>query len=531
MPESSQMAVRHPFSYRLYRAVWICTLVANISVWMQNVGAAWLMTSLTPSPLMVALIQTATSLPAFLFGMPAGVLADQHDRRAFLIASHTWMLLTSILLCALAWFNLVTPTLLLLGTFMLGTGSILSVPAGQAATYDAVPRAALLPAVALNAVAYNGARALGPALAGVILARFGPATVFLINSGLFAVVVAVYTFGYAPPRSHAPQPEGMLAAIRSGIRYVRHSSSLRSIAVRTMLFVGCASALWALLPLVARQRPGFGASDYGILLACMGGGAVSAGVCLGRLRAYLSLNVLTSGASALFAAAMVAAAYLDEMLPLCAALMLGGAAWVSFTSVTSAAFQTSLPQWVRARALAVLMLAFHVAMALGALAWGSMANWIGVPMTLAYSAALALAGMLWANRTPVRMGADDEVTPMLNWNEPVVIGSLVPEVGPVLIQIAYRVDPHHADQFTRRAYELDAMRRRNGASGWRLFRDAGAPHHYVERFMFGSWAEYLRQHQRMTIADRSIEQKLLPFLEAGSAPQAEQFINHPYPHE
>jgi predicted MFS family arabinose efflux permease len=520
-----------PFSFRQYRAIWICILVANISVWMQNVSAAWLMTSLTQSPLMVALIQTATTLPAFLLGLPGGVLSDQFDRRLLLIAVHLWMLAMALLLFLLVHFDLMTPTLLLAGTFMLGIGSVVSIPAGQASTHDLVPREVLLPAIALNGVAYNAARAIGPALAGMILARTGTATVFLLNSLLFAGVAAIYTFAYAPPRQHAPQPEGMLAAIRSGVRYVRHSPPLSSNILRNVLFVSCASALWALLPLVARQRPGFGAGDYGLLLSSLGGGAVITGVFMGRLRSILSIGMLSNGATVMFAASMLGAAHLTLLLPLCIALVLGGGAWVSFTSISGAAFQTSLPHWVRARALAVLLLAFQGAMAFGAVAWGALASWTTLPLTLSIASALALAGLLVARRTPLRMGEDNEVTSILSWTEPAVAGKLMPEDGPVSIQIRYQVDSQQTDAFSRHAYRLGAARRRNGASVWRLYRDAAQPDCLVEGFIFASWSEYLRQHQRITIADRDVEEDLQEFLVPGSQPLTTHFINHPYPRE
>lgn len=522
-------AVPHPFSYRLYRTIWTCTLVMNISVWMQNVAAAWLMTSLTSSPVMVALIQTATTLPAFLFCLPAGVLADQLDRRRLLIASHAWMLFTSVLLCLLLWLGLMSPLLLLAATFMLGSGSLLSIPAGQASTSDAVPRTVLLPAIALNSVAYNAARAVGPALAGIMIAASGSAAVFLTNSLLFAAVVAIYTFLYRPPGRLPPQSEGVLGAIRSGIRYVQHAPPLRGNIYRTMLFVSCASALWALLPLVAKRLPDADIGAYGLLLASMGGGAVATGMLLGRLRARLSIDVMSSGASALFAGAMLVAAYVPRLPLLCVALVAGGAAWVSFTSITNAAFQTSLPSWVRARALAVMLLTFQGSMALGAAVWGAVAGAIGVSSALAVAAGLTLAGLWLIRRMPLRMGEENEVTPVHPMPELAMVGNLLPDDGPVSIQIRYLVDPGFHTPFCRQAYHLGATRRRNGASVWRLYRDAIDPNRYVERFIFASWAEYLRQRQRITVADRDAEDKLLQFLQAGSHPKVTHFVNQSFP--
>ncbi len=529
MPPDQKAAMRHPLSYPLYRTVWICTLTANISVWMQNVAAAWLMTSLTRSPLMVALIQTATTLPAFLFCLPAGVLADQVDRRRLLILCHAAMLCTSALLSVLVWFDLVSPALLLLATFVLGSGSLLSIPVGQATTSDVVPRAVLLPAIALNGVAYNAARAVGPALAGMAIAGFGSGAVFLATSLLFGAVVAIYGFHYRPPARHVPEPEGMLGAICSGLRYVQHAPVLRDNLYRTMLFIGCASALWALLPLVAKQRFGADPGAYGLLLASMGGGAVIAGVLLGRLRARLSIGTMAAGGPAVFAVTMLGAAWIPHLLPLCAALVAGGAAWVTFTSITNAAFQTSLPPWVRARALAVMLLTFQGSMALGAIAWGMLAGAIGVAPALTVAAALAVAGLGLLRRRPLRMGEEDEVTPGMHIGEPAVVAGLMPQDGPLAVQVTYLVVPEQRDDFRRQAYRLGIARRRNGANAWRLYRDTANPDRYIERFLFASWAEYLRQQQRATVSDHGVEAGLLRFLQADYPPCTTYFINEPYP--
>ncbi|WP_171938599.1 MFS transporter [Herbaspirillum rubrisubalbicans] len=529
MTPDHQAATRHPLSYPLYRTIWICILAANISVWMQNVAAAWLMTSLTRSPLMVALIQTATTLPAFLFCLPAGVLADQVDRRRLLIICHSAMLCTSALLSVLVRFDLVSPPLLLLATFMLGTGSLLSIPVGQASTSDVVPRAVLLPAIALNGVAYNAARAVGPALAGLAIARFGSSAVFLATSLLFGAIVAIYAVHYRPPARHLPEPEDMLGAIRSALRYVQHAPVLRDNIYRTMLFIICASGLWALLPLVTKERFGADPSAYGLLLASMGGGAVIAGIFLGQLRARVTIGSMAAGAPVVFALAMLGAAWIEHLLSLCAALLAGGAAWVTFTSITNAAFQTSLPSWVRARALAIMLLTFQGSMALGAIAWGTLAGAIGVPSTLTMAAALAVAGLGLLRNRPLRMGEEDEVTPGMQVGEPVVVAGLMPSDGPLAVQVSYLVVPEQRESFSRQAHRLGIARRRNGASAWHLYRDIANPDHYIERFLFASWAEYLRQQQRATVSDHGAEAGLLQFLQAGERPCTTYFITEPYP--
>ncbi|MHC8320482.1 MFS transporter [Pseudomonas sp. GB2N2] len=519
-----------PLHYPLYRAVWIATLTANVGVWMQNVAAAWLMTSISESPLMVALIQTAITLPAFMFGLPAGVMADLVEKRKLLLLTHTWMLIATGLLCLLLQLDAITPWSLLLLTFLLGSGSAASIPAWQASTSDAVPRAALQAAINLNGIAYNAARAIGPAFAGLVIAASGAKAVFTINIVLFLIVLSLFIFAYRPNVGPVLTKERLFSAMRGGLRYVRHAKPLHSHIIRTCAFVGCASSLWALLPLVAKNIDTGGASVYGLLLGSLGAGAVAGGLLLQRFRSHFNnLHRLVMVSNLAFAVAILIAAWAPSLWVICPALIIGGASWISFNSTISAAYQTSLPAWVRARALAIFMLTFQGSMALGGVFWGSIANHLSVARTLTLAAGLIGLSLLLTRRFPVRMGHDDEVTLSQHWAEPTIVGHLGPDDGPVAVQVDYYIPNENRLAFTQSIYQLGKVRRRDGASHWLLYRDVSDPEHFSERFIIASWGEHQRQRGRATLADREQEQALHQFFKPGSSTVMSLYIVAPYP--
>ena len=371
---------------------------------MQSVGAAWLMTSLTPSPLLVALMQTATSLPIFLLGLPAGALADVVDRRKLLLVTEAWMLLVALALGVLTLAGLMSAWILLALTFLLGLGAALDAPAWQAIIPELVERQELPAAVALNATGFNVARAVGPALGGLVVAAAGPAAVFLLNAASFlGVLVAIYRWRRAQVPSDAP-PEDMLGATAAGLRYVRHAPALQAVLVRIGVFILGASALWALLPVVARHELGLDATGYGIILGSLGLGAVGGALLLPRLRRALPVDRLTAAATLVFAGATLALAYLRFVPLLVVCMMAGGMAWLAMMSSLTVAAQTASPAWVRARALGIYLLVFQGLMAVGSFGWGVLAEQFGNGTALSV-AALALVGGLAATwRWPLHVG-------------------------------------------------------------------------------------------------------------------------------
>ena len=511
-----------PLRYGLFRAVWGAALTANICVWMQNVAAAWLMVEFDSSPLMVALVQTALALPAFLLGLPAGVYADLLDRRHILIGTHAWMLGATALLYALLVTDHLAPWSLLFLTFTLGVGSAVSIPAWQAATSDSVPRGALSAAINLNAIAYNAARAVGPALAGVMIASTGLEWVFALNILLLLFVLAIFIFGYRPASVATAAPEPLLTAMRSGLRYVRHARQLHGQILRTLFFVSCASSLWALLPLVAE---GSKAGGYGLLLGSLGTGAVLGGILLNHVRARISNYArLATLANLLFLAAMLVAAWVPSLYLTSFTLVLAGGAWISFNSTTSAAFQTTLPAWVRARALAIFMLTFQGSMAIGGVLWGAVANRLGVSWTLTIAAGLILVGLVLTRRYPLRMGSEAEVTPSAHWGEPRVYSNPNADAGPIAVQIDYQVPIEHQSAFCHQLYRVGRVRKRDGASHWMLYRDLADPERLSERFIIASWGEHQRQRNRSTLADREEEERLKQFLLPGMPPLTSHYL-------
>ncbi|MDH1440350.1 MFS transporter [Pseudomonas sp. GD03721] len=386
-----------PLRYPLFRALWVASLIANTCFWMQSVGAAWLMVTLSGSALMVALIQTAISLPAFFFGLPAGVLADLLSRRWLLVAIHVGMLLVGILLVLLG--DLLAPWGLLALVFLMGVGTALSLPTCQASIADTVPKAALVPAIAINSVAYNAARALGPAIAGLVIVRLGVEAVFILNLAMLLFVLGIFIFRYKPRPVPVIAPERMSGAMATGLRFIRHAQHLHGYLYRAIAFVGCASALWALLPLLAVSVADGSSAVYGYLLACLGLGAVVGGLLLNRMRAWFtSFDALLRFAAVSFAGCMLAVAWLPVLPLVGLALVVAGLAWIAFSSTLNAAFQSHLPSALRARSIAVLLLAFQGAMALGGLLWGGLAEAVGVPRALSVAALCIGPGLLWAHR-------------------------------------------------------------------------------------------------------------------------------------
>lgn len=531
-PDSTPVSAWGPLKYRMFRVLWLAGSFTYIALWMQNVAAAWTMTSLTSSPLMVALIQTAATLPAFLLGLPGGVLADLLDRRRLLLATNIWMLLAAAILSILTYSDNIEAWSLLLLTFALGAGATLQAPAWQATSSDVLPRAQVPAGLSLNGISANMSRAVGPALAGILIAVFGSSAVFASNAFCYLMVIVVLLRWQSPPRrSGELPPEGLFGGMQAGLRYVRHSPALGIQYGRCLVVYFSASALWALLPIVARDQLGFGADGYGLLMACLGIGAVIGGLLLARLQHRFGPNWLMQTANVLFAVVMLCLAYVTTPVILCAALLIGGLAWIGISAVPSAAIQTAVPAWVRARVIAVFFLTFQVAMAAGGFLWGLVATHFGTPQALAAAASLVIVSLALGRRFPIRMGNDAEVTPSLHWHEPVVEVEPNMEDGPVAVQVGYQIDPTRRKAFVRAAYALGTIRQRDGASSWRLYRDLEEPDRYVERFIVGSWGEYLRQRTRATQADKLAEERAHTFHIGAKAPRMLHFITESTPEE
>jgi len=513
-----------PLRRQTFGRLWLASLASYLAIWMQSVAGAWLMTSLTSSALLVALMQTAISLPMCLLSLPAGVLGDLLDRRRLILSTQTLMLLASCALAALTLAGSIGSTGLLALTFLLGCGMALNGPSWQASMCEAIDRTELAQALTLIGIAYNIARAVGPALAGGIQAARGPWLVFVINAAAYAWVVAV-AWRWQPPsvRSLLP-PERLISAIRVGLSYAAHTSAVRAPLIRTAAFMLPASSLWALIPVVSQARLGTSSAGFGFLIGSLGVGAIVGGLGLHWLRERVAIETQIGTATVCYALTLALAARLSDVWTLCPALMLGGAAWsVALTSL-SAALLTSVPMWVRSRTIALSMLASQGFMAGGAALWGVVANHGGSDLALGLASGLMVILAVWSRRYPVAIGGESDVTLSPAEVQPPLSGPVPPEAGPVAVEIRYRIDPQRRDAFLQASEPVGRLRRRNGARAWRLYRDLSDDSVFVERFIIDSWVDYQRQLGRSTVADHQHEERIKSFLQAGAQIQVSHYL-------
>jgi MFS family permease len=527
--EPTRASAWSPLREPLFRTLWIASVASNIGTWMQNVGAAWLMTSLAPSPTMVALVQAATSLPVFLVGLPAGAVADLVDRRRLLLITQGWMLAAAGALGLLTFFDMTTSWLLLILTFALGLGAAMNAPAWQAIIPELVDSSELRAAVTLNGVGFNVARAVGPALGGLIVAALGSAAVFVLNALSFLGVMIVLYRWRRPEAVSVLPAEDVLSAMRSGMRYVRHAPALRAVLLRTGIFIFGGSALWALLPLVTRQELALDATGYGILLGCLGTGAVVGAFLLPRIEHKLSTDTLLTSAIVLFAFATAGPAYARHFGLLCVVMVVGGVAWITIMSTFNVGAQVTVPAWVRARALAVYGLVFQGGTAIGSAFWGSLAERLTLSMALVCAGAILVLGLVAMLRYRLKLEEEINLAPSLHWPEPALSMIPPPDAGPVLVTVEYSVDPGRARDFVSAMDGVRELRLRDGAYRWGLYNDQARPTRFVETFVVESWAEHLRQHERVTVADRKIEDVARAFHIGETPPTVAHLIHARYP--
>lgn len=516
-----------PLSNRRFRWLWCGGAMVNLAIWMQTVGAAWIMTLLSTSPLMVSLVQTAIALPAFLFGLPGGVIADLVDRRKWLMLTQGIMLLAAVSLSALSHFNLLSDWSLLLFTFLLGTGSALSMSAWMVTIVSVLPRDQVPAAVSLNGISTNAARALGPAIAGALIAYWNAASVFVIITICLALVI-VLVASFTPRQAPQSLPsETFGAGLRSGVRYIRHSSVLTGALKQVFVFTLSASALWALMPLVAKHELGLDAGGYGMLMGFLGAGAVIGAFNLTGLYRRFPLRVLIVSGALGFALATLVAAVSHSRVAVCGTLMIAGMSWMAVNATISTVVQTCAANWVRARVASVYLLTLMGAMAIGGAIWGALAQYLGLQQSLLLAALTLVLGLLLTRKGKLELGQEADYAMVFQPTD----GLLVPEQlnpgrGPVSIEIAYTVAPGDRPDFLDVAYAVGQARRRNGATNWRLYHDLDESGHYVERFIVESWLDYLRHESRITRADQLQEARLSLYRCDGQA--ARRYIHQPH---
>ena len=509
----------------MFRWVWIATVVSNIGTWFQEVAAGWLMTSLSPSPLMVSLVQAATTLPLVLLGLPAGAAADILDRRKLLLATTAWMAGCAALLAGLQIAGGLGAWGLLALVFAVSLGTAMTAPAWQAIVPELVPRTHLGAAVALNGVGINIARAIGPAAAGVVIAQAGTGVAFAVNAVSFVGVGLVLWSWKSKPRDTRLPPEHFFSAIAVGVRYVRHSPAFQAVLVRSFTFAFFAVALWALLPIVTRDLLRQEASGYGVLLGFIGLGAVSGAFVLPALRKKLGPARLTAGATLVYSVALAGVGFAPSFSATCGLMMLAGLCWIAMLSTLNVSAQILLPAWVRARALSVSLITFFGAMATGAIAWGGIADAIGLSATLwAAAAGLGLAS-LFGIRFRLPDGEGQDLSPSKHWPEPSISTPVEGDEGPVLVVIEYEIDPSEAERFLEEADKLRILRLRDGVLSWRVYRDPDHEGRFMEAFVNATWHDHLRLHDRVTRTDREVQETLQRFHRGPNPPKVTHLIS------
>ncbi|MEM1268127.1 MAG: MFS transporter [Pseudomonadota bacterium] len=512
-----------PFAYPAFALLWIATLVSNTGTWMHEVGAGWLMTTLNPSPAVVTLVQAATTLPVFLFALFAGALADRLDKRRMLIVINLALTAVVSLLAVLVWLEAVTPLLLILFTLMIGTGAAFMAPAWQAVVPHLVPRPVLKPAIALNSMGINISRAIGPALAGLLIATVGLAAPFALNAASHVVIVAALLLWRPPPAPERTRHGSLLGDMATGLRHVRHNAAMRATALRAALFFLFASAYWALLPLIARGAEGGGSELYGLLMAMIGTGAVTGALILPRLQRRFDLNALVRLGTIGTALALASMAASSAPAALIGAALLGGLSWIAVLTAFNVSAQTALPDWVRARGLAVFLMVFFGSMALGSIVWGQVATFLSTSAALLIAAFGLGAGVLLAGGIRVGQGEGRDLTPSGLWPEPPLVEAATAHRA-ALVVIEYQVAADQSAAFAAAARRFAGERYRDGATRWSLHESVETPGTWLESFELPSWAEHVEQHARVTRDDADAQEVLRAFDTRPDGPTVRHFL-------
>jgi MFS family permease len=506
------LSLWRPLRAPTFRNLIVADVVSDMGTFMQSVGAAWLMISLHAGPLYVALTQTATALPFFIFALPAGSIGDIVDRRKLILFTEIWMASVATLLAAVTLAGRMSPLLLLILTFALSAGDAFESPTWRAVLPELVAKEDLASASALNGIEFNFARALGPALAGLVIAAWSVGTAFTINAASFFGVIVVVAGWKRPARKRTGPPETLGGATAAAIRYVRYSPSVRVVLFRSGVGMFLASGLLALLPSVA-HRVSNSPIGYGFLLGCFGCGAVMGALVMQRVRARWSAETVVAGGVLAFGFGTMAAGMLHSLPLLGANMLIAGAAWIVFISLFNVMVLNLAPDWVRARVLAVSMLVFQGAMAAGSAVWGALASRAGIDVALI----VAGAGSIAAASLGLFFKLPDttiDLTPWVHWKIPTMLGKDFPaaDSGPILVTVEYDVKPRQETAFLQAMHNYERIRRRDGAYQWGIFRDLETPSRYLETFLVDSWTEHLRQHERSVRADSEVEEQVLSLI-------------------
>lgn len=516
-----------PLSIPVYRMLWFTWLAANLCLWMNDVASAWLMTTLTTSPAMVALVQTASMLPVFLLGLPSGALADIVDRRQLYMSTQFWLAGNALLVFVLLMLDAMTAQLLLVVTFINGIGLALRWPVYAAIIPEVVPRTQLPAALALGGVAMNGSRIIGPLLAGMILASAGSAYVFLLNAVLSILAGVVVWRWRRESQVRALPGERFLGAIRVGWQYVRQSSRMHVTLARISLFFMSSTALMALLPLIALGMEGGGAGTFTLLLALMGAGAIFMVSQLPRVRSHWTRDQLIRRGTIVHAVATAVSAVAPNVYVAAPAMFAAGMAWLSVANSLTVTAQMCLPDWVRARGMSIYQMALMGSAGVSAALWGQVASFTSVRTSLLAAAVTGLVLMILARHLRIDRTEEEDLTPTHELTPPSTAMPVDPDAGPVLVTVAYLVDPKEVDDFRAVMEESRRSRLRRGALAWELFQDTADPNRFIEYFIDESWVEHLRRFDRATADDVALRARRAAFHRGSSPPVTMRCVGVP----
>jgi MFS family permease len=523
-PSGHDVSAWSPLRHRTYRMLWVTWVIASLCMWMSEVAAAWLMTSLSDAPVMVALVQTAATLPVFLLGLPSGALADIVDRRRMLIATQVWAAIVALLLAVLALADLLTPGVLLVLVFANGIVLAARWPVHSALVPSLVPRAELQEAMALNGVANNGSRLAGPLIAGAVIAASGVEHVFAINAALaFAAILMLARWKHERKASTLPS-ERFFAAIRVGLQHVRQSADIRRVMARAAAFFLGAIALIALLPLVARGMQGGGPGTFTLLLAAMGAGAVAGAFLLPLFTRRMSHDRRVASGTLLFCAAAATVAVAPNVWIAMPGMLVAGIAYMFASNPLMVAAQHVLPDWVRARGLSVYQMGIMGASALGAALWGQVASLTGVSASLLIASGIGAVSIVFLRRLPLPAGGDDDLSPSTSWKMPPLAAPIDADEGPVLVTIEYRIDPGRVDEFLAVMRESRRVWLSSGLLAWSLFSDVSERGRYLEHMVDESWAAYIRRNERVAASYVRLRERKHAFHTAAQAPTVTRYV-------
>lgn len=513
-----------PLREPVFRGLWLASFAANMTMWMNDVAAAWLMTSLTTSPVLVALVQTASTLPVFLLGLPSGALADIIDRRRYFAVTQLWVSLTALVLAVLTVAQAITAPVLLVLTFLNGVGLAMRWPVFAAIVPSVVPRADLPAALALNGISMNLSRVVGPMLAGSMIAALSPAAVFVVNVALAVMSFVLILRWRSEPRSSALPGERFVGAMRVGLNYAWQSPRLKVILLRVFLFFLQTSSLVSLLPLVARGLHGGGPGTFTFMLASLGLGAITAAFFFPRWRARYNRDQFVAYGTVIHALLSAIIVGVPEIWVALPAIFLLGMAWISVANSLAVAAQTAMPDWVRARGMATYQMALMGGAAAGSLVWGQVAGFADVRTAVWAAAAYGVVVWVASRKMSVEGSAEIDFTPVSGPEQPDPAIAIDPHEGPVMVTIEYHINPSEAAAFVDVMERTRRARLRQGALSWGLFKDTSQPGRYVEYFVDENWLEHQRRLERFTAFDAELREERLKFHRGSRAPVLRRYV-------